>query len=126
RRTKRAMIQAADQTDSGRKLSDASRAWLDELLLTAAPSGNEQAIQHLIRQRMSDVAQTCQTDMLGNLILGVHTEKPLRVMLAGHCDQIGYIVKYISPGGYLYLDSIGGNDYAAAIAETVTIHTRQG
>lgn len=29
-------------------------------------------------------------------------------MLAGDCDQIGFLVKYISPDGYIYLDSVGG------------------
>jgi len=31
-------------------------------------------------------------------------------MLAGHIDEIGYMVKYIDKNGYLYFSTIGGID----------------
>src|SRR3954466_9751504 len=120
------MVQAVKQTGRREGISRRSREFLHELLLTPSPSGNEQQIQRLIRDRMQEVVQSCESDALGNLILGINTDKSKRVLLAGHCDQIAFIVKYISPGGYLYLDSVGGNDYGALISAHVTIHGREG
>jgi tetrahedral aminopeptidase len=119
------MIQKMNHQPSA-TMSASSRAFLDELLRTPSPTGDEHRLQRLIRERTCDVSQTCGTDMLGNLILGIHTDRSPRIMLAGHCDQLGFIVKYINPSGYLYLDSLGGNDYGAVMAEHVTIHTRGG
>ena len=34
----------------------------------------------------------------------------MRVMLAGHCDQIGLLVQYIDAEGYIYAQPIGGWD----------------
>src|SRR5688572_4631725 len=98
-------------------MSDEGRAFLEELLTTPSPTGNERTIQRLIRDRMQGVAEKITTDLHGNLMLGVHTDKKRRVMLAGHCDQLGFMVKYISPGGYITLDSLGGNDYGVLMGE---------
>jgi putative aminopeptidase FrvX len=43
------------------------------------------------------VAHTIEPDVHGNLILAVNPQAKRKVMLAGHCDQIGFLVKYISP-----------------------------
>jgi endoglucanase len=37
-----------------------------------------------------------------------HVVKPQRVMLAGHCDQIGLQVTHIDADGFLYVQPIGG------------------
>lgn len=107
-------------------MSPAGRKFLEELLLTPSPTGNERTIQRLIRERFAGVAQSIETDLHGNLLLGVHTDKPRRVMLAGHCDQLGFLVKYISPAGYLTLDAIGGVDNGTLLGERITIYGRHG
>jgi endoglucanase len=47
-------------------------------------------------------------------------------MLAGHCDQIGFLVKYISPQGYIYLDPLGGTDSGVILGEHLVIHAKAG
>ncbi|HYE20181.1 MAG TPA: hypothetical protein VEA69_17165 [Tepidisphaeraceae bacterium] len=117
--------QGADQ-ESRSALSRDGYRLLEELLLTPSPTGAEQRVQRLIRERMSGVAHTVEADVHGNLILGVHVDRPRRVMLAGHCDQLGFIVKYVDPNGYLYLDALGGVDYGVVHGEHVTVHARGG
>lgn len=107
-------------------MSPAGRAFLEELLTTPSPTGNERHIQRLIRDRFKGVAHSVDSDLHGNLILGVNVDKPRRVMLAGHCDQLGFLVKYISPTGYLTLDSLGGVDHGTLLGEKVTIYGRNG
>ena len=39
----------------------------------------------------------------------------MKVMLAGHMDEIGFIVHYIDEQGYLYFQGIGGHDSAIIV-----------
>ena len=49
----------------------------------------------------------------------------MRVMLAGHCDQIGMMVTHIDNDGFIYIDQIGGIDAAVLPGTTLEIHTRE-
>ena len=59
---------------------------------------------------MADFADEVRTDLHGNVIVVKNPDAPLRVMLAGHCDQIGLIVQHIDDDGFLYIQPIGGWD----------------
>jgi endoglucanase len=103
-----------------------SKQFLYDLLRTPSPTGREQPVQRLIHDRFRGVAHSCEPDVHGNLILALNPRAKRKVMLAGHCDQIGFLVKYVSPEGYLYLDPIGGTDYGVILGEHMVIHTRSG
>jgi endoglucanase len=47
-------------------------------------------------------------------------------MLAGHCDQIGMMVKYIDDDGFIFFRQIGGIDPSVLPGTRVTVHTRHG
>ncbi|MDB6005647.1 MAG: ysdC [Prosthecobacter sp.] len=47
-------------------------------------------------------------------------------MLASHCDQIGFLVKYISADGFIYVDPLGGADLGVILGENLIIHNRRG
>jgi endoglucanase len=47
-------------------------------------------------------------------------------MLAGHCDQIGLMVKFIDDRGYLWVDSIGGWDIQMLIGQNMVVWGRNG
>src|SRR5262249_21928933 len=49
-----------------------------------------------------------------------------RVMLAGHADEIGFLVQYINDEGYIYFAPVGGWDAEIVVGQRVTIHTRSG
>jgi endoglucanase len=107
-------------------MEPATRDLLYELLSTPSPTGHEQAAQRKIRDRFRGVADHVEPDVHGNLVLGINPTAKRKVMLAGHCDQIGFLVKYISPAGYIYLDTLGGNDYGVVLGERLVIHSRSG
>ena len=46
----------------------------------------------------------------------------MRIMLAGHMDEIGFIVHHISDEGLLYFSGIGGHDSTIPIGQRVWIH----
>jgi putative aminopeptidase FrvX len=103
-----------------------SKNFLFELLTTPSPTGREQPVQRTIHDRFKSVAHSIEPDVHGNLILALNPNAKRKIMLAGHCDQIGFLVKYISPSGYIYLDTIGGTDYGVILGEHLCIHTKSG
>jgi len=103
-----------------------SKIFLRTLVETASPSGYEQAVQKLVRQRIEPWCDDVRTDVMGNVFGMRHPEGRPRIMLAGHCDQIGFIVQYITDEGFLYLEPIGGVDPVVATSQRVSIMTRNG
>jgi endoglucanase len=49
-----------------------------------------------------------------------------KIMLAGHCDQIALMVRYISAEGFLYVAAIGGIDVGVLHGSRVTVHGEKG
>lgn len=96
------------------------------LLETPSPSGYESDLQAFVRDYVKDFADEVRTDLHGNVIVVKNPEAPLRVMLAGHCDQIGLIVQHIDDEGFLYIQPIGGWDPQVLIGQRMTVWTRQG
>ncbi len=100
--------------------------FLFKLLETPSPSGFESAIQRVVRKRVQGFADSVRVDVHGNLIATVNENAPLRVVLAGHCDQIGLMVSHIDERGYLYVGAIGGIDPAVLPGTRVTVLTDSG
>jgi len=101
---------------------------LEELIATPSPSGHEQPLQRIVRRELTEVAESLQTDMLGNLVATVpatSTDAP-RVMLTAHCDEIGFLVKYIDTDGFLFFAPVGGVDPHLVPGQRVHIHTANG
>src|ERR1700704_6618821 len=70
-------------------MHDASYTFLKDLLVTPSPSGFERPIQDVVRAWAKPLAQEVRTDRHGNVIAALNPEGKPRIMLAGHCDQIG-------------------------------------
>jgi endoglucanase len=101
--------------------------FLKQIEETPSVSGYEQPVARIVRKRMSKWADTIETDVHGNVIVGANTKKNLpRVMLAGHMDQIGLMVNYVTDDGFIYFRSVGGIDATVLPGSRVTIHTRNG
>jgi endoglucanase len=101
-------------------------AFLEELVTTPSPSGYEQPAQTLLRERMARAADDVRTDVHGNVIAALNPKASLRVMLAGHADEIGLLVKHITDEGYIYCSAIGGVDPMVAVGQRVLIHGSKG
>ncbi len=100
--------------------------FLKQLLAVPSPSGYEAEIQGLVRQYLAPLADTVRTDLHGNVIGIKNAGAPLRVMLAGHCDQIGLIVQHIDSDGFLYVQPIGGWDPQQLVGQRMTIWSAAG
>lgn len=100
--------------------------FLKDLLLTPSPSGYEQPVQQVVREYVADFADLVKTDVHGNVIVGKNVDAPTRVLLAGHCDQIGLVVTHIDDKGFLYTLPIGGWDPQQLIGQRMTVWTSSG
>lgn len=107
-------------------MEESSLAFLRRLVDTPGPSGYEQQVQRLFRERVGAYADEVRTDLMGSVIAAINPGGSPRVMLAGHADEIGFIVRYISEDGFLYCGMIGGHDTIVVAAQRVNIHTRSG
>ncbi len=101
-------------------------AFLQELVETPSPSGYEQPAQRVIKQQLEGVADTLQTDVMGNLIAELKGDGGPRVMLAGHCDEIGFMVQFVDDRGFIFFGAIGGVDPHLAPGQRILIHTEKG
>ena len=103
-----------------------SRKFLYDLLLTPSSSGYEQRIQDVVRKRMKPFADKIETDLHGNVTACLNPKAERKIMLAGHCDQIAFMVKHISDEGFVFVESLGGIDVGVVPGTVVTIYAKTG
>jgi tetrahedral aminopeptidase len=107
-----------------------SHEFLRQLLETPSPSGFEQAIQQVVRNHTRSFADEVRTDSHGNVFAARYPEgRPSdapRVMLAGHCDQIGLMVQYVDGDGFLYVQPIGGWDMQILLGQNLVVWAKDG
>lgn len=100
--------------------------FLKQIEETPSVSGYEQPVARIVRSRMRRFADSVETDVHGNVIVAANTKAPVRVMLAGHMDQIGLMVHYVSDDGFIYFKPVGGIDASVLPGSRVTIHGKSG
>lgn len=107
-------------------MENAELDFLKALLLSPSPSGYERPIQDVVRAFAGEFADEVTTDWHGNVTACVNPTGSPRIMLAGHCDQIGLLVKHVDDDGFLHVDPIGGWDVQMLIGQQVTVWASDG
>ena len=79
-----------------------------------------------MRDYAEKFADHLATDFHGNVIAGVNSQGKVRVMLAGHCDQIGLLVTQIDEIGFIRCQAIGGWDPVQLVGQKMSIWTTEG
>jgi endoglucanase len=97
------------------------RAFLDRLLETPSPSGFEVRGQRAWIDYVDDFADEVWTDDYGNAV-AVHEGGGPELALAGHADEVGFIVRRIDDDGFVRIAPIGGADRTVSKGQHVTIH----
>ncbi|GHT19337.1 endoglucanase [Planctomycetales bacterium] len=103
-----------------------AKDFLKSILTTPSTTGFEEPVQKFVRDYVSPFADSVKTDIHGNVIAARNPDAPLRVMLAGHCDQIGLIVNYVDEQGYIYVLTVGGWDIQNLVGVRIKIWTAKG
>jgi endoglucanase len=107
-------------------MHEPSYVFLKNLLNTPSPSGYEKAIQDVVRAWATPLADEVRTDRHGNVIAALNPSGRPRIMLAGHCDQLGLMVEYIDDNGFLYVQPIGGWDMQILLGQNLVVWAKEG
>ena len=103
---------------------------LQELTQTPSVPGREDRIRDVIIKHIEDHVDSIEVDPMGNLITvrkprprrkTTSRKKPVKVMLAAHMDQIGFLVSHVSKDGTLRVNPVGGFDTRNLFARTVRV-----
>jgi tetrahedral aminopeptidase len=103
-----------------------SMAMLQAMLATPSPSGFEARIQAVIRDHMREYADDIHRDVHGNQWFVINPRGSVRLMLSGHVDEIGLMVRYVDDQGFLWVTRIGGPDPVQHWGQRVQVHTKNG
>ncbi|MBC2207275.1 M42 family metallopeptidase [Listeria booriae] len=98
-------------------------------ILTELPgtSGSEQFVRDFVRQEITPVSDEVIQDGLGG-IFGVRhgAEGGPRILVAGHLDEVGFMVTRITDNGMIAFQTIGGWNPQVLQAQRVQVITENG
>jgi putative aminopeptidase FrvX len=93
-------------------MTKAEKSFLFDLLETPSPTGFEMPGQRVWAKYVGRFADSVECDAYGSTWATLKGRSKKVVMLEAHADEIGYMIKYITKEGFLYLDRVGGSDSA--------------
>lgn len=105
---------------------DATLKLLKELTDAPGVSGYESEVRKVIRSYMEGYAEM-STDRIGSIICKKSgtSDRP-RIMIAGHMDEIGFMVTKITKEGFIKFQTLGGWWNQVMLAQRVIIKTNKG
>jgi len=100
--------------------------FLTELLQAKSPSGAEAQAQAVFDAHVKPRADAYANDALGNRLASLNLKGGPTLMLAGHMDELGLMIIFVSKDGFLYFDTVGGHDLSIISGRRVIIQTATG
>jgi len=107
-------------------MNSESKKFLRDFLSQCGPSGFEEASQSVWTKRTRQYAQNVKRDVHGNAIAILNPKADYKIMLAGHCDEIGFIISHITVEGFLCVVPVGGIDSGVLPGSRVKVQTEKG
>ena len=101
-------------------------SFLTELLHARSPSGYESQAQAVFDRYVRPASDLYQNDAMGNRIATLKGKGDPTLMLAGHMDELGLLITYVNKDGFIYFDTIGGQDRSVISGRRVIIQTENG
>ena len=99
---------------------------LQQLVAIPTPSGWEADGMNLLARYVKPYAKQVAIDLHGNLRVALNPKARVRVMIDGHCDEIGFMVQYIDEKGFLFMTALGGVTSQQLAGERIVIQGRLG
>ncbi|WP_122090042.1 M42 family metallopeptidase [Halalkalicoccus subterraneus] len=88
--------------------------------------GYEDRVREIVREELTPHVDAIRTDAMGNVIGTIEGDSEYSVAVAGHMDEIGFMVTHVDDDGFLAVDPLGGFDPRVLKAQRVTVHTPEG
>ncbi|WP_270179531.1 M42 family metallopeptidase [Alkalihalobacillus sp. CinArs1] len=106
---------------------DETLQMLKELTDANGVPGNEREPRDVMRKHIEPLADEMMTDNLGSLIaMKKGSAQGPKIMVAGHLDEIGFMVTRIDDKGFLWFQTVGGWWEQVMLAQRVNVMTRKG
>lgn len=98
-------------------------ALLEKLSNEIGVSGQENAIRKIVRDELKEIADELTTDVMGNLIAvkKAKTEGAMRVIIAAHMDEVGFMLTHKESDGIFRFSVVGGIDPRALAGKAVQV-----
>lgn len=106
---------------------DETNTMLKDLTDARGIPGNEKEVREVMEKYLAPYADEVYTDNLGSLI-GKKTgdANGPKIMVAGHLDEVGFMVTRIGDDGFIYFQTVGGWWSQVMLAQRVTIMSDKG
>lgn len=85
--------------------------------------GYEDRVREIVHEELEPHVDEIHTDAMGNVIGTIEGESEYSVAVAGHMDEIGFMVTHVDENGFVAVDPLGGFDARVLKAQRVTVHT---
>jgi endoglucanase len=120
------MSTASTINNSQLKIGASQIRLLEKLCSACAVSGDEGEVRSIVLEQVRPLAEDVQVDVLGNVLVTKpgrkRGRKPLlRVMLAAHMDEIGFMLTHSEGNGIFRFDTVGGIDVRQLVGKSVWI-----
>lgn len=109
-----------------------NRELLIQVSNTPGIPGYEDDIQEVAQEFLHNVCDDVSRDRVGNVIglkkathPPANADRPLRVILAAHADEVGMMVKHIDNDGFIRFQAVGGLNPQVLVSQVVIIHGRK-
>lgn len=96
---------------------------LEKLCNAMAVSGDEGEVRTIVLEELKEYADALKVDALGNVLVTRRgsAKKRLKVMLAAHMDEIGFILTAEDGEGLFRFETIGGIDLRQMVGKQVLV-----
>ena len=104
-------------------MTPVAKKFLFDLLSTPSPTGFEAGGQRKWAAYARQFSDRLESDVYGNawVTLDGSAKRTPRILFEAHADEIGYMVKFISEDGFLFVERVGGSDVATARGRRVDV-----
>jgi putative aminopeptidase FrvX len=96
-----------------------------EMMNAFGPSGFEREINRIVKKEVEPYVDEIFTDKLGSVAFQLNGDGP-KVLLAGHTDEIGFIISSVTKEGFLTFNQLGGWWDQVLLAQRVIIRGKKG
>lgn len=96
---------------------------LERLCNACAVSGDEGEVRAIVLEQVRPHADQVKIDALGNVLVtrAGRDENRLRVMIAAHMDEVGFMITYDDGDGIFRFDPVGGIDERQLVGKPVQV-----
>jgi endoglucanase len=102
-------------------MTQSQEKFLQKLIETPGVSNYEENVQKVWRDEIKDFVHSFEVTPHGNNISTLKGTDDISILIVGHADEIGLIVRYINSDGFLYVSRVGGVDPAVLPSHRIRI-----